>query len=221
MTTLITPTRTIRSGVILRQVGWEGYEALLNIVANRPVRLTYDRGDLELMAPPPIHELYRTLIGEIIALVCNELDIPRIGQGSTTFRRKDVDRGLEPDQCYYFENAARIRDRSQIHLDNDPPPDLAIEIDITSSSLDRLGIYEALGIPEVWRFDGVAFIVLRLGVDRHYEPVEASVVLPLLPMKDVARLIHEYDSNNDTRWSRKVVTWIRDEVIPRSEGEPI
>lgn len=169
------------------------------------------------MAPLPIHELYRTLIGEIIALVCNELDIPRIGQGSTTFRRKDVDRGLEPDQCYYFNNAARIRDRSRIHLDNDPPPDLAIEIDITSSSLDRLGIYAALGVPEVWRFDGDTLTVLRLGVDRRYEPSEASVVLPLLPMKDFARLIREYDPGDDTRWSRKVVAWIRDHVMPRSE----
>ena len=106
------------------------------------------------MTTSPIHEIYKHLLGRMVDTIGEELDIPMFGQGSTTFNREDVDRGLEPDECYYIANAGRVADRSQLNLETDPPPDLAIEIEITRNVLDRLGIYAALGVPEVWRFDG-------------------------------------------------------------------
>src|SRR4051794_39001340 len=102
---------------LLYGVGWEGYRTLLKMVENRRVRVTYDRGDVELMAPLPIHELYKHLVGRMIDTIGEELDIPLFAQGSTTFHREDLDRGLEPDECYYIANAGRVADRSNLNLD--------------------------------------------------------------------------------------------------------
>src|SRR4051794_24735952 len=88
-------------------IGWEGYQTLLQLVGNRRIRLTYDRGHVELMSPLPLHERYKSLLGFMIEAITEELDIPRIALGSTTFHREDVDRGLEPDECFYLVGASR------------------------------------------------------------------------------------------------------------------
>jgi Uma2 family endonuclease len=202
---------------VLYSVGWEGYQILLKMVENRRVRVTYDRGDVELMAPLPIHELYKHLVGRMIDTIGEELDIPLFAQGSTTFNREDVDRGLEPDECYYIASSGRVQDRSRLNLEIDPPPDLAIEIDITSSSLNRLGIYAALRIPEVWRFDGETLRVLLLQNDGTYVPSETSAAFAFLPMQEICRFLREYDINNDSRWGRSFRTWVRDEILTRPQ----
>src|SRR4051812_17622495 len=116
---------------VLYGVGWEGYQTLLKLVGDRPIRLTYDRGDLELMSPLTPHERFKSLLGRMVEAITEELDIPVISAGSMTFNREDVDRGLEPDECFYPANAGRVRDPDHIDLNGDPPPDLAIEIEIT------------------------------------------------------------------------------------------
>jgi Uma2 family endonuclease len=196
-------------------LGWQGYQTLLELVGERRIRLTYDRGNLEIMTTSSLHERRKYLFGRLIDAVTEELDIPVLAAASTTFNREDLDRGLEPDQCYYLENAARIQDPAHIQLDVDPPPDLAFEAEISRSCLDRIGIYEALRVPEVWRFDGETLTVLRLQADGTYAPAETSGVLPFLPLADVARFLREYDQKNDTRWAQAVRAWVRDEVAPR------
>lgn len=203
---------------VLYGVGWEGYQTLLKMVENRRVRVTYNCGDVELMTPLPIHELYKHLVGRMIDAIGEELDIPLFAQGSTTFHREGVDRGLEPDECYYIASAGRVNDRTRLNLDIDPPPDLAIEIDITSSSLDRLEIYAALRIPEVWRFDGETLSVLLLHGDGTYVPSETSAAFPFLPMPEIARFWRAYDMNNDSRWGRSFRAWVRDVLAPRARG---
>jgi Uma2 family endonuclease len=196
-------------------IGWQGYQTLLELVGDRPIRLTYDRGNLEIMSPLSVHERCKYLLGRIIDEITVGLAIPVLAAASTTFNREDVDRGLEPDQCYYFASAGRIQDPGHIQLDVDPPPDLAIEIDITRSCFDRLGIYAGLRVPEVWRFDGEAISVLKLQANGSYAGAEASGVLPFLPMAEVARFLREYKQNDDTRWGIAVRTWVRDELAPR------
>jgi Uma2 family endonuclease len=188
---------------------------MLEVVGSRPIRLTYDRGDLEIMSPLPIHECFKELLGRLIVAITEELDIPMISAGLTTFNREDVDRGLEPDQCYYFQSAAKIHDRLRIDLRVDPPPDLAVEIDITSHSFNRLKIYAALGVPEVWRFDGEVLQVLLLQSDGSYQVSERSAAFPFLPMSEVSRRILSYDFANDTRWAREIRAWVRNELAPR------
>src|SRR5208337_1637637 len=139
---------------VLCDVDWEGYRSLLNILGDRPVRVTYDRGTLELMTPLPIHERYKSLFGRLIEMLTEELDLDLYSFGSTTLGREVINRGLEPDECFYISSARKIRDSKNIDLEFDPPPDLAIEIDITGNSGRRLSIYGVLKIPEVWQFDG-------------------------------------------------------------------
>ncbi len=208
------PTRSSSQRFVFHAIGWKGYQTLLDLYGDRPVRLTYDRGNLEIMTPLPIHERYKSLIRRIIDEITMELDIPVIATASTTFRREDLDRGLEPDESYYFANAENLRDPRLIDLEFDPPPDLAIEIDITSSNLDRLSIYASLGIAEIWRFDGESVAVLRLQADGSYAVSKTSGVLPFVPMKDVARWLYESNLKNDTAWGRGVREWVRRELVP-------
>jgi Uma2 family endonuclease len=200
---------------VLYGVGWQGYRLLLNLVGVRPIRLTYDRGNVEVMTAYSLQERCKYLFGRLIDAVTEELDIPVLATASTTFKRQDLDRGLKPDQCYYFGSAARIKDPAHIQLGVDPPPDLAFKVEISRSCLDRIGIYEALRVPEVWRFDCATLGVLNLQADGTYAPVETSGVLPFLPLADVARFLREYDQKNDTLWARAVRAWVRDEVVPR------
>lgn len=200
---------------VLYGVGWRGYESMLDLVGDRPVRLTYDRGNLELMSPSQEHERVKSLVGRLVEALTEELAIPSISLGSATWRREDLDRGLEADECFYlFDNAERLRGKTS-EPGVDPPPDLAIEIDITRSSLDRQDIYAALGVPEVWRFDATSLQVLILRPDGRYDTAASSRLFPFLPLDDVARRLREGAGMTHSLWGRQVRAWIRDELAPR------
>lgn len=206
---------------VIRGVGWDGYQTLLGLIGNRPIRITYDRGDVELMSPLISHERYKSLMGRMVETITEELDIPIVAAGVTTYHAEMLDRGLEPDECDYLANAGRVRGMERIDLAIDPPPDLAIEVEITASVLNRLAIYAALGVPEVWRFDGEVLTVLLLQPDKTYAGSEVSAAFPLLPMGEVARFLLEYNPSNDTRWGRAFCAWVRAEVMPRFEQRDV
>jgi len=212
----IAPPRAPR--FLLRHVGWEGYQAMLKIVGDRPIRLTYDRGDLELMAPLSIDERYKSLFGRMIETLTEELDVPVMSVGSMTMNREEVDRGLEPDECFYFGDLERFRDPDRIDMDVDPPPDLAIEIDMTSSSLDRMAIYAALRVPEVWRFDGETFEIRVIQADGLYATSETSLAFPFLPMTALVRFVQEPGTPDGTLWGRAFRAWVREVVVPLARG---
>jgi Uma2 family endonuclease len=206
---------------LLHDVGWRGYETMLQLIGDRPIRLTYDRGNLELRTTSRRHEKNKRLLGRLIDVMTEELEIPRTSDGSTTWRRQVLDRGLEPDECFYlYDHAEQLADKEAVDLDVDPPPDLAIEIDITRSSLDRQGIYAALGVPELWRFDGESLRVFRLRADRTYEPCTASPAFPFLPLDDVVRLLKQGATMDQSRWGRMVRAWVRNDLAPRYQGRP-
>lgn len=141
--------------VVLRNVGSEGYQALLAMVDESHVSLAFDGKDAELMSPSRDHESLSRLIGRLIDTVTEELEIPCHGLRSTTWRKRPKEKGLEADDCFYLNNLPEILGkRREIDLTVDRPPDLAVEVEISRSVLDRMGIYAALGVPEVWRFDG-------------------------------------------------------------------
>jgi Uma2 family endonuclease len=206
---------------LLHNVDWHFYETMLQLIGDRPVRLTYDRGNLELRSPSRKHERNKGLLGRLVQAVTEELEIPCTGEASTTWRREDIERGLEPDECFYvYDHAEQLAEKEEIDLNTDPTPDLAIEIDITRSSLDRQGIYAALGVPELWRFDGESLRVLRLRDDRTYEPCTASPTFPFLPLGDVVRLLKQGATMDQSRWGRMVREWVRNELAPRYQGRP-
>lgn len=219
MATIVEPRSQTMAGeprIVLYDVGWDGYETMLELVGDRPIRLTYARGDLELMSPSHEHERFNCLSRRLIETLTEELRIPIRSCGSTTFRRRDMDRGLEPDACYYLANLPQVRGKKQLDLTIDPPPDLAIEIDITSSSLDRQGVSAALGVPEIWRFDGTTLRIVGRQDDGSYAPCVHSPSFPFLPLEDFVRLLLQgEESEDDTEWGRSVRAWVRNDVAPR------
>jgi Uma2 family endonuclease len=161
-------------------VDWKEYSRFLYLFADRPgYRLTYDRGELEIMSPLLFHENDGQFLGQLVITLTQELGWEVTPGGSVTIRRRKRQRGLEPDECYWIANANRVAGRRRLDLRTDPPPDLAIEIDATRSSLDRLSIYASLGVPEVWHLQEnvLTFLVLLGG---KYAPASNSISFPFL-----------------------------------------
>jgi Uma2 family endonuclease len=137
--------------LLMQDVTWQEFETILEELGDhRSARLAYDNGTLEMMMPLPEHEDDKEIVGDLIKALLEEFDIEFRSLGSTTFKKIQT-QGLEPDQCFYIQNEGAIRGKKRIDLSVDPPPDLAIEIDVTSRT--HPSIYEALGVPELWRFD--------------------------------------------------------------------
>jgi Uma2 family endonuclease len=200
---------------VLHNVSWEEYGKFLEAIGENHVRVTYDRGRLELMSPQPIHERYKHFFSLFFTVLSLETGIKVFGLGSTTFRRPDVGRGLEPDECYYLQSAARVPDLTKCDLTVDPPPDLAIEVDITSSMLNRMEIYASLGIPEVWRCDGQVLEAYCLGGDGRYLRTPSSLAFPFLPLDDLLEAIqHGLAKADDGEWFRMIQEWLRKDVLP-------
>jgi Uma2 family endonuclease len=204
---------------LIRDVGWQGYLDLLRIIDDRPVRVTYDRGDVELMSPLIKHERKKSLLAQIVEILTEELDIPRMSAGATTLKREDIDRGLEADESYYLYDVSRLRDPDELDLLVDPPPDLAIEIEITRSALDRLGIYGALGVSEIWRFDGRNLRILERQADGSYREIPVSRFLPWISIEEIKRFVIEEESRDETRWARRFRQWVREVILPRARAE--
>lgn len=159
--------------VLLTQVPWSTYVVLRDTVDGPGVRMTYLEGSLEIMSPSRRHEVEKKQIARLLELFCLERDIPLFGYGSTTFRKEEKKRGLEPDECY-----CRGADREV--------PDFALEVVVSHGSIDKLEVYRGLGIREVWMFEDERFRILSL-VDERYVEIAASEVLPEV---DLVRLAH-------------------------------
>ena len=159
---------SIERRVLLSNISWETYERLLLELDNRPIRLTYDRGDLEIMTPTHRHEACKSLARRKIDAMTEVLNVPIKSGGSTTFQRPDLERANEPDECYWVQSEARMRGKLEIDLLVDPPPDLVLEAEVSRSILDRLDILASLGVGEVWRYDGERLSIHVLGNDGKY-----------------------------------------------------
>lgn len=194
---------------VIHDVSWKLYETLLDQLGDHAPRMTYDRGDLELMSPSPSHETFRRMLGRLIEMLTYELGIAIRSGGSTTFRRKDLQRGLEPDECYWIAHEQEVRAKKKIDLTRDPPPDLAVEIDISRSSLDRDSIYVALGVPEIWRFDGRTLrVYVRLASGR-YRTTRTSAAFPFLPVQGLTPFLKLDPQRDETAQVREFVAWLR------------
>ncbi|MCU0568103.1 MAG: Uma2 family endonuclease [Oculatellaceae cyanobacterium Prado106] len=185
--------------VILPHISWQTYQSLVKDFESEPaMRLTYDRGTLEIRMPLDPHETYKKLLGRLIEAATEELDLEIRSLGSRTCDREDLAKGLEPDQCYYIQNEALVREVEQIDLAIYPPPDLAVEIDITSSSLNRFSIYADLGVPEIWRYDGRSLTIHHLQNGK-YHLHDQSLALPSLQASEITRLMELRFPKNETQ----------------------
>jgi Uma2 family endonuclease len=190
-------------------VSWKLYERLLKEIGNRPIRVTFYRGSIEIMSPIPKHEKGKWWISRMIDMLCFELGISVEGLGSSTFRKKAKEAGLEPDGCYYVQSATAVRGKDRLDLSVDPPPDLAIEIDITRRSIKRQPVYAALGVPELWRWNGKSLTILLLRDDR-YAPSPTSSAFPFLPADQFEKFLHRLAAGEeDLAVLRDFQRWVR------------
>lgn len=164
----------------ITDVTWEQYEALLNDLGEerRVPRINYCNGTLELMSPLPAHERPHRIIADIVKAMLDAQDRAWEDFGSTTFK-KPRKAGLEPDTCFYIQNAERVRSRMRMDMAFDPPPDLAIESDVTSKT--TLEAYQTLQVPEVWLYDNGRLTIQRLQ-NGEYQESHNSLVFPDLPI---------------------------------------
>jgi len=216
------PARTVvRERLLLDSVDWRTYTRLLRIFAERPgYRLTYDRGRLEIMSPLPEHDTDADFLGCMARALTEELGLPIKGGGSTTLRRRHRQRGLEPDRCYWIANEPAMRGKRTLDLRIDPPPDLAIEVDVTSSSLDRMRIYAALGVPEVWRLDERMLTFHVLGAKRTYSAVSHSLSFPLVTPADLMKFLALRTSEEENSVVRQFREWIRQRLAAGGQTSP-
>src|SRR4051794_33080214 len=126
MTLVAPPIQNVQRRVVLNGVSWSTYQSLLAEVGDRPIRLTFNQGRLEIMSPSFLHERVKTIIRHLIEVYAEAMEIHIEGAGSTTFDREDLQKGLEPDECYYIAHADAVIGKRDLDLTIDPPPDLAI-----------------------------------------------------------------------------------------------
>jgi Uma2 family endonuclease len=193
---------------VLDAVDWASYVKIADGVGERHVRVTYDQGSIELMTTSYRHEWWSDRLHTVIKCLAVELNIDLQSGGSTTIRREFLARGIEPDQCYFIASARLVTGPRNFAPEDVPPPDLAVEIDISRSSLDRLGIYAALGVPEVWRFDGSVLRVYRLNPQRKYEDRTQSDSFPTVPLDRLAQFLLSSRDLMDTALIRSVRDWV-------------
>jgi Uma2 family endonuclease len=197
--------------VLLSEVSWQEFEAILeDLGEHRSSRVAYDNGILEIMTPLPEHEHNKEIISDLIKALLEELDIEFCTLGSTTFKNQNMNQGIEPDNCLYIQNEAAVRGKNRLDLTVDPPPDLALEIDVTSRT--HPNIYEALGMPELWQFENgkLQINVLQEG---KYIKCEYSPNFPNFPLID---LIPQYFNQCQTEGRNKTMkafrAWVREKI---------
>ena len=195
--------------VVLYNIGWQQFENLLKDLGDkRAARIAYDRGTLEIMTPLPEHEHYKEVISDIVKDLGDLLDLDYESLGSTTWKRESRLAGVEPDNCFYFQNEAAIRGKLQFDLNQDPPPDLVLEIDLTSKSLNRFPIYARLGVPEIWCYDSRELKIYQLQ-NGEYQEAQISLVFPNLAVQEIPRLIEQNRSLGRRALRQVVRAWAR------------
>ena len=205
----ITVTLPDNSTLLLHEVSWAEYEDLLALLPDNPrFRLSYDQGTLEIMTLSPRHERLKSLFAHLLAVLTEELNLNLVGLGSTTFRLAEAARGLEPDDCYYMQQAERMVGQDTIDLATDPPPDLVVEVDISHPSLDKFPIYASLRVPEVWRHNGDTLQFFRL-VEEHYTQTPESGLFPLLPAEVLAGFVQQGREHGIIPMIRAFRDWMR------------
>jgi Uma2 family endonuclease len=184
--------------LVLQQFTWPDYQRLVHDLMDRHrLRVTYDGGRVEIMSTLSEHEEYSVLIDRLVFTFGEQFHLDVEPRGRTTWSREVLDRGLEADSCYYVTNASRIIGIRRLSLDSDPPPDIALEIDITNESLSKFPIYAAFKVPEIWRYDSRHMYFYELSGES-YVKISESRVLPGLTTSMLVRAIERSMTEGQT-----------------------
>ncbi len=195
--------------LLLRNVDWESFEQLLEELGdNRGTRLSFSDNTVEIMSPMAAHENDKRIIGRIVETILEEMGVEYASLGSTTFKNEQMTQAVEPDECFYIQNEEKTRGKAKIDLEQDPPPDLAIEIDLTSRT--HFNNYEKLGVPELWRFDGKSLNINTLQNNVYIESSQ-SRQFPNIPLKEaIPHFVEESKTRGRSRMIKSFKLWLKD-----------
>jgi len=197
---------------LLHNISWETFETLLKETGeDRASQFAYDGSTLEIMTPLFEHENPKCNFHNLIIALAEEMNIEIKSAGSTTLKRKIVRKGIEPDNCYYIQNELAVRGRETIDLTNSPPPDLAIEIDITSSSVNKFDIYSGLEVNELWRYDGKNLKFYQL-LEAEYVECEFSIAFPFVSVKDMSIFIEQSKIMGEIALLKSFRDWVQKNI---------
>lgn len=218
--TIIHPSpEKITQRVVLSNISWQTYESLLAESGDkRSSRFSYSQGVLEIIMPSDLHETVNCLLRQFVTTLSDELKLKRKGFGSTTLNREDLKQGAEPDSCFYIQNVDRILGK-RLDISTDPPPDLVIEVDITSPSSNRFVVYTQLGIPEVWRYRSQTVQIYQLQ-NREYITCDRSPTFPILSVAMLNQLLQMAETQDDNAIIRSLRQWVSEQLrSPENQQE--
>ena len=197
--------------IILTDVNWSKFEDILQELGEkRASKIAYFQNQLEIRMPLPEHEFDKEIIGDMVKILLEELEVERECYGSTTFKRKDMEAGIEPDNCFYIQNYRVMIGKRRLDLTVDTPPDLAIELDVTSKT--QLSAYQALGVAELWLFSQGR---LRINLLQESKYVESSfsAIFPNLPIiEGVSEFVEISLKQGSSATLRAFRKWVRDKI---------
>jgi Uma2 family endonuclease len=215
MATVVETSQSLEGRVVLHNISWKTYEQIMQDMEDCSApRFTYDRGELEIISPSLEHEAVNRSIATLISFASFEMEVEVTDLGSTTFKLEDLKRGFEPDSCFYMQNEPLIRGKERLDLTIDPPPDLVVEIDITTSSTRKRAIFAEFGVPEVWRYDGQQVKIFSL-VNGAYVKLGTSSVLPFFTAEALTRFVAESRTMSRLEWMKGVRDWAREQKEAR------
>lgn len=197
--------------LLLEDVSWQQFENILaDLGEHRSARVSYSHGYLEIMVPLPEHKKAKEIIGDTIKILLDRLNIDYDSLGSTTLKSERMTQGVEPDACFYIQNQALVIGKNRLDMNVDPPPDLAVEIDLTSRT--PLDNYQLLGVPELWRYSdrGLQIEVLQ---DGRYVKFDSSPTFPALPIVDlINRCVEQSQIVGSSQAIKAFKQWVQDNL---------
>jgi Uma2 family endonuclease len=196
---------------LLYEADWKQYDSLRRSLDERGQRafITFDGHRIELMSPSWEHDRAGELIGQLVRAIARVTQTEYISGGSTTFKRRDLQRGLEPDKCFWIRNQAKLHGIKRFDLRVHPASDLAIEVEVPRRMLDRKSIYARLGVPEIWVYNQKALQIFQLSEEREYRPSEESAAFPMVRFAGVERLLQRAGNTGELGWQTVLEKWVR------------
>ncbi|HEY9768411.1 MAG TPA: Uma2 family endonuclease [Coleofasciculaceae cyanobacterium] len=197
--------------VMLDGVSWAEFESILeDLGENRGFRIAYDRGQLEIMTPLPEHQVNKEYISDFVKILLEELDIEFCPLGSTTFKNPLMFKGIEPDSCFYIQNEAVVRGKNRLDLTVDPPPDLALEIDITNRSHPE--IYQSLGVPELWQYKRSKLQILLLLDGKYVESNQSSIFANFSLIEVIPQYLNQCRIEGRNKGIKAFRSWVKKQL---------
>lgn len=209
---MVTTSTPAEQRTLLLNITWQTFKTMLaEMGSERVTRLAYDSGRVEIMTPLMQHENSNRFIEGLVIVLCEELGVEVKRTGSLTLTRDDLERGGEPDSSYYIQNESLVRDKGNIDLASDPPPDLVLEVEYSKSKVDKLQLYSLIGIPEFWRYDGSILRIYRLESGRYVESSYSPTFTPI-SVTEIPRFLKESRNVGEITCTRNFRIWVRQQL---------